>query len=94
MERLAGHENRSARFRTVLLLRFPSGEEVVAEGVCEGDIVDTERGSGGFGYDPLFVPDDGDGRTFAELSADEKNAISHRSRACHALLATLGDRTS
>ena len=74
----------------MLVLRYPSGREVVAEGVCEGVIGTEERGSEGFGYDPVFIPDDGDGRTFAEHSPAEKNGISHRSRACRALLAELG----
>lgn len=80
---------RTARFRTVMVLRWPDGREIVAEGVCAGTIIEGERGAGGFGYDPLFVPDDGDDRTFAERTPAEKNAISHRSRACHALLAAL-----
>ena len=80
---------RTARFRTVIVLRWPDGREVVAEGTCEGRIGHIERGDGGFGYDPLFLPDEGDGRTFAEQTAAEKNAISHRSRACQALLQKL-----
>lgn len=89
VQRMEGASNRTARFRTVLVLRYPSGDEVIAEGVCEGTIALAERGSEGFGYDSLFIPTDGDGRTFAEHSATEKNTISHRSRACHALLAGL-----
>ena len=81
--------DRTARFRTVFVLRRPDGSELVAEGTCEGTIGTVEKGSGGFGYDPMFIPDDGDGRTFGEHSADEKNAISHRSRACRALLVAL-----
>lgn len=77
---------RSARFRTVMVLRWPEGRELVAEGVCEGSIGLEERGTEGFGYDSLFVPVAGDGRTFGEHSATEKNAISHRSRACQSLL--------
>ena len=82
-------EQRSARFRTVMVLRWPDGRELVAEGACEGLIGFEERGSQGFGYDSLFNPVEGDGRSFGEHSAAEKNAISHRSRACHALLALL-----
>jgi len=82
-------DDRTARFRTVMVLRWPGGDEVVAEGACEGRIAHEERGAGGFGYDSLFVPDDGDGRTFGEHSASEKNALSHRSRACRALLDAL-----
>lgn len=78
-------ERRTARFRTVALVRRPDGSEVVTHGVVEGRIIDEPRGVGGFGYDPVFVPLDGDGSTFAEMSDDEKNAISHRGRAFRAL---------
>jgi XTP/dITP diphosphohydrolase len=81
--------DRTARFRTVIVLRWPDGREIVAEGACEGVIGKLERGEQGFGYDPLFIPDEGGGRTFAEHTPLEKNAISHRSRACHALLDSL-----
>ena len=90
LDRLVGVRDRSARFRTVLVLRYPSGDELVAEGLCEGTIADAARGSAGFGYDPVFIPRDGDGRTFAEHRPVEKNEMSHRSRACRALLAALG----
>ena len=76
---------RGARFRTVALVRFPDGSEVVAEGVVEGTMATEARGEAGFGYDPLFVPAEGDGRTFAEMTADEKHAVSHRGRAFRAL---------
>ncbi len=76
---------RRARFRTVALVRFPDGREVWREGAIEGTIADAPRGISGFGYDPVFVPDEGDGRTFAELSPSEKHAISHRGRAFRAL---------
>jgi XTP/dITP diphosphohydrolase len=72
---------RKARFRTVVVLAFPDGSEVVAEGECRGAIADTERGERGFGYDSVFVPGDGDGRTFAEMSIADKHAMSHRGRA-------------
>jgi XTP/dITP diphosphohydrolase len=81
--------DRSARFRTVMLVRRPDGSEIIAEGVCEGRIASTERGTRGFGYDPLFVPAVGDGRTFAEMTDDEKNEISHRGRAVRALIGLL-----
>lgn len=81
---------RTARFRTVALVAYPDGSELVADGVMEGTIVDTPRGETGFGYDPVFVPDDGDGRTLAEMSPAEKNAVSHRGRAFRALAARLG----
>jgi len=84
-------QDRTARFRTVMVLRWPDGREIVAEGHCPGTIGDTERGSEGFGYDSLFKPTESDGRTFAEHSPAEKNAISHRSRACQALLTALSN---
>lgn len=80
---------RTARFRCTIVLRSPEGAELVADGVVEGRIVGEVRGSGGFGYDPVFVPDEGDGRTFAEMSAEEKHAISHRGRALAALVTRL-----
>jgi XTP/dITP diphosphohydrolase len=83
---------RGARFRTVALARFPDGSEVLAEGVVEGMISREARGERGFGYDPLFIPSDGDGRTFAQMTADEKHAISHRGRAFRALAELLAGR--
>ena len=80
---------RSARFRTVVLVRWPDGRELVVNGVCEGQITADRRGDGGFGYDPVFAPCDEDGRTFAQLSAEEKHAISHRGRALRALAQAL-----
>ncbi len=79
---------RSARFRCVLALVRGPGDEVVAEGTCEGRILPAPRGERGFGYDPLFLPD-GESRPFAELPADVKNRISHRARAAAALRAAL-----
>jgi XTP/dITP diphosphohydrolase len=76
---------RRARFRTVAMACFPGGREVVAHGVVEGTISPERRGSNGFGYDPVFVPDGGDGRTYAEMSSAEKNTRSHRARAFRAL---------
>ena len=76
---------RRARFRTVALAAFPDGSEVWAEGTVEGSIATAGRGRNGFGYDPVFVPDDAGGRTFAEMQADEKDAVSHRGRAFRAL---------
>jgi len=79
--------DRRSRFRTVALVAWPDGAELAAEGVVEGVIADEPRGTAGFGYDPVFVPlgPGTDGRTFAELSADEKAAVSHRGRAFRAL---------
>jgi XTP/dITP diphosphohydrolase len=71
---------RGARFVCVLLLRGPGGVEQIFEGRCEGVLGHEPRGGKGFGYDPLFVPN-GYACTYAELSEDEKNAISHRGRA-------------
>lgn len=85
-------DRRTARFRTVLVWLEPDGTEVIANGAVEGTIIDTERGRNGFGYDSLFVADDGDGRTFAELSADEKQACSHRARALADLVGQLASR--
>ena len=67
---------------------LPDGREIVAEGRVEGDLAEAPRGEGGFGYDPLFVPN-GDTRTVAELSAAEKDGVSHRGRASRALVAAL-----
>jgi len=86
---MEGVADRRARFRTVALARFPDGREVVAEGVVDGVITEAARGDGGFGYDPVFQPDEGDGRTYAELTLEEKNALSHRGRAFRALAAEL-----
>ena len=86
---LAGADDRRARFRTVALVRFPDGREVAAEGTVEGTIAREPRGDAGFGYDRLFVPDEGDGRTFGEMTAAEKHALSHRGRAFRALATRL-----
>ncbi|HEX4540222.1 MAG TPA: RdgB/HAM1 family non-canonical purine NTP pyrophosphatase [Acidimicrobiales bacterium] len=78
---LEGVTDRRARFRTVALACFPDGREVVAEGAVEGVITDEPRGDGGFGYDPVFLPEGGEGRTFAEMTPEQKNSLSHRARA-------------
>jgi XTP/dITP diphosphohydrolase len=70
----------------IALIDPAAGEERTFEGRCTGTMAPTPRGTGGFGYDPVFVPDGGDGRTMAELSPAEKDAISHRGRAARALL--------
>jgi XTP/dITP diphosphohydrolase len=88
-----GGGTRSARFRTVALVAFPDGSEVWAEGAVEGTIVTAGRGEAGFGYDPVFAPEDGGGRTFAEMTAEEKHEISHRGRAFRALAAALAARS-
>ncbi len=84
LELLQGVENRRARFRTVAVLALPDGRFWTNEGLLEGEIARAPRGTGGFGYDPLFIPKGGT-RTLAELSPAEKNAISHRRRALEGL---------
>jgi len=90
LELLTGVEppRRTARFRTVCVACFPDGEEVAGEGILEGWITNHPRGSGAFGYDPVFEVADL-GRTLAELTDVEKNAISHRARAVRDLMARL-----
>ena len=87
LKNLEGAENRRARFRTVISLLL-GGEEHLFEGIVEGRIIDREAGHEGFGYDPLFVPD-GYTKTFAEMTTEEKNAVSHRARAVRKLAAYL-----
>ncbi len=79
-------EMRSARFTTVVHAAFADGSQTWVEGTVEGTVCDAPRGSGTFGYDPIFVPVDGGGRTFAEMSSAEKHALSHRGRAFRRLL--------
>jgi XTP/dITP diphosphohydrolase len=89
--------DRTARFRTVALAAFADGSELWAEGTVDGSISASPRGTNGFGYDPVFVVDaseGGDGRTFAEMSGEEKEAVSHRGRAFRALADLLARRTS
>lgn len=81
----------TARFRCVVALAGPEGGIDLAEGDCEGEIIPDERGDGGFGYDSIFLVK-GMGRTMAEISSEEKNQVSHRSRAVLALLPTLQKR--
>ncbi len=81
--------DRAARFLTVAIAVYPDGTEVSAEGVVDGVIATEARGGGGFGYDPVFVPSGGDGRTFAEMDPAEKHAVSHRGRAFRALATNL-----
>lgn len=81
---LAGKENRSARFRTVIAFSY-QGEEKLFEGIVNGTIATTKSGCKGFGYDPVFVPEGYD-ITFAEMGAAEKNQISHRGRAVRAFI--------
>lgn len=90
LQRLDGIRNRRARFRTAIALIDGDGEHLF-EGVVYGDIACEELGADGFGYDPLFIPE-GEQRTFAQMSAEEKNAISHRGRAVRRLAEYLQNR--
>lgn len=83
LEKLAGEENRKAYFRTCIALIY-EGETHFFDGVVEGHIITEKRGDGGFGYDPLFVPD-GYEKTFAEMGNEVKNNISHRAKAVEKL---------
>ena len=76
---------RTARFVCTACCMFPSGEKILTRGVCEGTIAFAPSGCGGFGYDPVFLPLEADGRSMAELSDTEKDAISHRRRALEQL---------
>ena len=84
--------SRRARFRTVVTLILADGEPHFFEGTCEGSIATARRGNGGFGYDPVFLPDAYPGRTLAEVSEEETNAVSHRGRAIRAMADWLKNR--
>jgi XTP/dITP diphosphohydrolase len=93
LERVGPGDDRRVAYVCAMAYAGADGTELVEEGRCEGILVAEPRGDGGFGYDPAFLPDDtgsADERTMAELSADEKHAISHRGRAARALAARLG----
>ena len=90
---LEGEIDRRARFCTVVVCRFPDGNEIIGEGVVEGEIVPAPRGVGGFGYDSVFAPEGGGGRTFAEMSPAEKHELSHRGRALRSFAAFLKQST-
>lgn len=83
---LDGADDRRARFRTVIAVADADGSVHLATGTVEGDIAVAPAGDAGFGYDPVFVPREGDGRTFAQMTSAEKGMISHRGRALRALL--------
>lgn len=87
LSNLAGKPDRKARFRAVISLLI-GGEEILFEGICEGVIIEERRGNKGFGYDPVFIPA-GAGKTFGEMSMDEKTRYSHRARAAEKLVAFL-----
>lgn len=88
LEKLEGEVNRRAHYTAAIALVYPDGKTVTAEGYMYGNITDAPRGERGFGYDPLFVPV-GETRTVAELTDDEKNAISHRAQGLEKLLKKL-----
>jgi XTP/dITP diphosphohydrolase len=93
LEEVGGHDDRRVAYVCVVALVTEDGEESTFEGRCEGTLAAEPRGSGGFGYDPAFVPEDTgpeDERTMAELEPDEKHAISHRGRAARELARHLG----
>jgi XTP/dITP diphosphohydrolase len=89
LQDVEGTEHRRARFKTVAVAYWPDGTEIACEGIVEGWIAPSPRGGAGFGYDPVFVPEEGDGRTFAEMGAGDKHRLSHRGRAFRALSARL-----
>lgn len=91
LDKLMEADDRSARFRTVIALLM-NGKEHLFEGIVEGEILMQEAGEGGFGYDPVFAPNEADGKAFAQMSAVDKNTISHRGRATMKLVEfLLGD---
>ena len=83
-------KNRTARFRTVVLIVWPDGNETIAHGVVEGRITENPIGELGFGYDAVFCPNEGRGKTFGEMTNSEKNLISHRGKALRSLSEKLG----
>ncbi len=94
LRQLGDEIDRRAVFRTCVLVRWPDGRELAVDGVCEGTVPTEPRGERGFGYDAVFIPNDGDGRSFAEMTEAEKHSISHRGRAFRSLLAALREQRS
>ena len=92
LSNLQEKQDRNAQFRTVLCL-IENGKEIIFEGICKGFIIAERRGSSGFGYDPVFVPD-GSGKTFAEMTMNEKNKYSHRKKAVDQLTHFLKNQRS
>jgi XTP/dITP diphosphohydrolase len=93
LDEVGGQDDRGVSYVCVIALVDDGGNESIFEGRCAGTLATEPRGAGGFGYDPAFIPDDtgpGDERTMAELSPEEKNAISHRGQAARALAVHLG----
>lgn len=89
LENMAGQENRSCKFVCAMALAVPAGETVTVTGECPGTLLHEPRGTGGFGYDPLFLFENG--KTFAELSQTEKNKVSHRAKAAEQMVKVLKD---
>jgi XTP/dITP diphosphohydrolase len=89
LHELDGQSDRSATFRAAIAVAFPDEVIIVAEGEVEGMIADHASGGDGFGYDPVFVPREGDGRTFGEMTSAEKHELSHRRRALESLVEAL-----
>ena len=89
LRKLEGMSNRRARFLTAIALIRDGKEPVMIEGECRGLIAEKPAGDEGFGYDPVFIPDEGDGLTFAQMSAEAKNAVSHRGKATRRLIELL-----
>ncbi len=85
IEKLSDKSDKTAHYTCAMVLTYPDGRELTAEGYMYGEIIDTPRGSRGFGYDPIFIPT-GEVRTVAEMTDDEKNAISHRAKALKGIL--------
>lgn len=86
---LQGVADRRATFTAAIAVAFPDGVIIVAEGEVHGTVTTRATGKDGFGYDPLFVPNEGDGRSFGEMTATEKHELSHRRRALESLVAAL-----
>jgi len=91
ISQLQGMEQKNAKFVCTIVCCFPDGTYTVAQGECFGEIIESPRGENGFGYDPVFLVDEVD-KTMAELSADEKNAISHRGKALRKFVLQMQDR--
>lgn len=90
LSRLSAHTNKKARFKTVISLIY-NNSEYLFEGICQGVIIQDQRGRNGFGYDPVFVPD-GSNQTFAEMTMEEKSLFSHRKKAMEQLIQFLQHR--
>ena len=90
LELMQGVDERGCGFASAVALCRPGRDDIVVRGVCRGQLLHEERGTGGFGYDPLFLSDEL-GKTFAEANAQEKNAVSHRARAIAVLRAVLDE---